>query len=144
MGLYAANNGPSLAMVNRQIDLTTRGPIIETIVVQRFRNTADRATEVTYIFPLPADSAVSAMAIRIGSRTIHAAIEGRKAAQGRYEAALKRAGLREIGWHVLRHTFASHLAMRGMPVQIRRPIPRLLRRSPSQWRRIGENRLATP
>jgi integrase len=26
---------------------------------------------------------------------------------------LKRAGLREIGWHVLRHTLASHLVMRG-------------------------------
>jgi integrase len=25
----------------------------------------------------------------------------------------KRAGLRETGWHVLRHTFCSHLAMRG-------------------------------
>jgi integrase len=25
----------------------------------------------------------------------------------------KRAGLRRIGWHVLRHTFCSHLAMRG-------------------------------
>lgn len=25
----------------------------------------------------------------------------------------RRAGLREIGWHVLRHTFASHLFMRG-------------------------------
>ena len=32
--------------------------------------------------------------------------------------ALKRAGLREIGWHVLRHTFASHLAMRGVPVKV--------------------------
>lgn len=31
--------------------------------------------------------------------------------------ALKRAGLREIGWHVLRHTFASHLAMRGVPLK---------------------------
>jgi site-specific recombinase XerD len=27
--------------------------------------------------------------------------------------ALKRASLRQIGWHVLRHTFASHLVMRG-------------------------------
>ncbi len=32
--------------------------------------------------------------------------------------ALKRAGLREIGWHVLRHTFASHLAMRGIPLKV--------------------------
>jgi len=31
--------------------------------------------------------------------------------------ALKRAGLREIGWHVCRHTFASHLAMRGVPLK---------------------------
>jgi integrase len=29
----------------------------------------------------------------------------------------KRAGIRRIGWHVLRHTFASHLAMKGVSIQ---------------------------
>jgi integrase len=33
------------------------------------------------------------------------------------ERIWKRAGLRRIGWHVLRHTFASHLAMRGAPLR---------------------------
>jgi integrase len=31
-------------------------------------------------------------------------------------AVCKKAGLRHIGWHTLRHTFASHLVMRGAPI----------------------------
>ena len=88
MGLYPPGNAPALALLDSRIDVTVRGPIVETIVVQRFRNTGDRATEATYIFPLPLDAAVSAMAMRVGARTLHAAIERRDAAQRRYEAAI--------------------------------------------------------
>jgi len=31
--------------------------------------------------------------------------------------ALKKAGLRHLGWHSLRHSFASHLVMRGAPIK---------------------------
>jgi Ca-activated chloride channel homolog len=88
MGLYAVGASASLAMVDSRIEVTVRGPILETVVVQRFRNTSGHATEATYIFPLPADAAVSALAIQIGGRTIRGAIEGREAAQRRYEAAV--------------------------------------------------------
>jgi site-specific recombinase XerD len=32
--------------------------------------------------------------------------------------AYRKAGLRQIGWHVLRHTYASHLTMRGAPLKV--------------------------
>ena len=31
--------------------------------------------------------------------------------------AADRAGIRRIGWHVARHSFASHLVMRGVPMR---------------------------
>ena len=41
---------------------------------------------------------------------------------GACDAALKRAcekaGIVDCGWHTLRHTFASHLVMRGVPLRV--------------------------
>lgn len=38
-------------------------------------------------------------------------------AQKALDRAIRAAGLRHFGWHVLRHTFASHLVMRGAPLR---------------------------
>lgn len=88
MGMYS-KAGAALPMLDSKVEITVRGPIVETIVTQKFENRTDRATEATYIFPLPVDAAVSAMAIHYGARTIRGAIETRDRAQVRYEAAVR-------------------------------------------------------
>ena len=45
------------------------------------------------------------------------AIWSRGEADTRLRRAYRKAGLRKIGWHTLRHTFCSHLAMLGAPVR---------------------------
>jgi len=47
--------------------------------------------------------------------------EGERWSRGEVDARLwracRKAGLRKLGWHSLRHTFCSHLAMKGAPVR---------------------------
>ncbi len=95
MGMYPTSSGGATAaaplpMLESKIEVTVRGPIVETIVTQRFHNRTANATEATYIFPLPADAAVSAMWITTGTRTIRASIEKRDDAQRRYEDAVRK------------------------------------------------------
>jgi Ca-activated chloride channel homolog len=88
-GLYTTTAKPAaLPMLDSKIDVRIRGPIVETTITQTFKNPSDDATEATYIFPLPADAAVSAMAMDLGTRTIRASVEKREQAQARYEEAV--------------------------------------------------------
>ncbi|HEY4245080.1 MAG TPA: VIT domain-containing protein [Kofleriaceae bacterium] len=87
-GMYPAAVGPSLPLEKSDVAVTVRGPIVEVVVTQTFKNPGDHATEATYVFPLPADAAVSAMSMTLGTRSIHAAIARRKDAVDRYEAAV--------------------------------------------------------
>lgn len=88
-GMYTVQGGQALALLDSDVEVSVRGPIVEAIVTQKFQNRSDQATEATYVFPLPLDAAVSAMWIVNGNRTIKAAIEKRDEAQRRYEAAVR-------------------------------------------------------
>ena len=92
-GMYGAPTASAPAqpmpMVDSTVDVSVRGPFVETTVAQTFSNKSDRPTEATYIFPLPSDAAVTAMEIQVGSITIVAAIERREQAAQRYEAAVR-------------------------------------------------------
>ena len=80
--------GIALPLLDSRVEVTVHGAIAEVVVHQTFHNDADHVTEATYIFPLPEDAAVSALAITTGARTIHAAIAARAEAQKRYEDAV--------------------------------------------------------
>jgi Ca-activated chloride channel family protein len=62
-------------------------------VTQRFRNNLEQAIEAVYTFPLPADSAVDDMTIRIGERTVKGKIKERDEARRIYNEARARGNL---------------------------------------------------
>jgi Ca-activated chloride channel family protein len=56
-------------------------------VTQEFENVLPNAVEAIYVFPLPQDSAVDGMTMRVGEREIRAVIHEREEARKIYEAA---------------------------------------------------------
>lgn len=69
------------------------------------------------------DTEGSTLAARraLGAQLVFAADGGSPISSNSTDWALRHvcelANLREVGWHVLRHTYASHLAMRGVPLK---------------------------
>jgi integrase len=72
--------------------------------------------------PLDVDVYELLYARRVVSGYVFVDIDGRPFTGGRLNRRLaivcEKAGLRRITWHVLRHTFATQLAMKGVPLQI--------------------------
>jgi Ca-activated chloride channel family protein len=68
-------------------EIHVSGPIVRTIVTQRFRNPLDAWLEALYVFPLPVGAAVDELEILVGDRRLHGEVQERKMAQAIYQAA---------------------------------------------------------
>ncbi len=79
--------GPSCPLRNTAVEAKISGFLARVKVVQRFQNPFDEPIEAVYTFPLPAESAVDDMTIRIGERTVRGLIKRRDEARKIYEDA---------------------------------------------------------
>lgn len=73
----------------RHTDVKTEisGFVARISVTQQFENVLPNAVEAIYVFPLPHDSAVDGMVMKVGNREIQAVIHEREEARKIYEAA---------------------------------------------------------
>ncbi|MEQ8188028.1 MAG: VIT domain-containing protein [Candidatus Eremiobacterota bacterium] len=74
------------------------GLLVDVKVIQKFQNTMDKNIEAIYVFPLPHESAVNDLEIKIDKRIIKAEVKEREEARKTYEEARdegKKAGLLE-------------------------------------------------
>src|SRR6266568_7285295 len=85
-------------LIHTDVVLDVRGLVASATVTQQYANSSTEPIEAVYIFPLPHDTAVYDMEIRIGNRVIRSVIHEREEGKRVYEAAKsegKRAALVE-------------------------------------------------
>jgi Ca-activated chloride channel family protein len=69
------------------VDITVSGPTARARVTQVFRNPTDHWMEATYVYPLPAGSAVDTLKMVVGDRIVIGDIKAREEARIIYESA---------------------------------------------------------
>lgn len=79
----------SLTRLNTDITIDVSGMSLLGQVKQGFKNELQQWVEATYVFPLPADSAIYAMRIKIGERVIEGEIKEKSEAQKIFVEARK-------------------------------------------------------
>src|SRR5260221_326176 len=85
----AAQNrlGADATRLGIDVDLTVSGPTVRARVTQIFRNPTKNWVEATYVYPLPAGSAVDTLKMVIGDRVVVGDIKERQQARIIYEQA---------------------------------------------------------
>ena len=87
-----------LARLNTDYQLSVSGMVVQAQVIQHFSNDTEGWVEAQYVFPLPANSAVNGLRIKIGERIIEGVVKEKERARALFVKARqqgKRAGLVE-------------------------------------------------
>ncbi|HZT63665.1 MAG TPA: VIT domain-containing protein, partial [Burkholderiales bacterium] len=74
-------------LLHTDVEIKVSGLVARAHVTQTFRNSSDEWFEGVYVFPLPENSAVDRLRMRIGERVVEGEIRERAAAKKAYEAA---------------------------------------------------------
>ncbi len=97
-GTMITPEGTVLPLKYTEVRADITGLLADVKVIQKFENNLNKNIEAVYVFPLPHDSAVNALEIKIGERIIKGVIKEREEARRTYEEARdegKKAGLLE-------------------------------------------------
>ncbi|BAZ14278.1 von Willebrand factor type A [Calothrix sp. NIES-4071] len=88
-GLFAKGSEQLFPLKHTEVGATITGNVARVEVTQSFENPFTKHAEAVYVFPLPDESAVDEMEIRIGEKIIKGSIKKRAEAQEIYEKAKK-------------------------------------------------------
>ncbi|MCG8670666.1 MAG: marine proteobacterial sortase target protein [Pseudomonadales bacterium] len=86
---HEAGEYRSLLRMGNSIALQVNGMLVNAEIEQQFKNDSQEWIEATYVFPLPSESAVNSMHIKIGDRIIEGVIKERQQAKKIYLQAKK-------------------------------------------------------
>lgn len=84
---YGKALGAACPLKRTDVDAEISGYVARVTVTQEFHNESGRKIEAVYLFPLPPQSAVDDMVMRIGDRTVKAVIKTREEARRTFEQA---------------------------------------------------------
>ncbi len=71
-------------LLDQQVEITIHGMIATTLLRQRFKNDSDQWLEAVYVFPLPDESGVMQMRMRVGDREIIGRVKEKNEARETY------------------------------------------------------------
>lgn len=103
-------DGSLMPLRHTHVDADLHGPFAEVLVTQTFENTGEGAIEAIYHFPLPQNSAVSRLRMRVGERVIEGEIRERQQARAIYERARKNGFLTSLLEQQRPNVFTQSLA----------------------------------